>query len=1044
MPALASPSTWRSHPYVCRQHLFVLSPTVVFAARVNQEDFEYPLAEIAYDGVTVGAYTDIRPGMSVLFGTLPLTGDRGRGYIRKSPTDALLYIGWSSIGRRDGEFYGFDTLYITVLDDYRVWAKIPRIESDGTGFKEYELEVGDYGDAIPPVANGGAAVADFVDAGSETLVVNFDGSDSLSFTGATLTYLWSLPSSGAAITAGTITDAAITVEFEPGFYWMHLRVFDNVSGHYHTCHIPVLAAELDSSNLVENFEISSHRITPEGQMLEVTIYDELLEDNTPNDAGYPDGTLAMLFEEEWYNGTKGSLAGPSGREGLRFVGWHDTDTESVEGGERGIQKGLRFRCIDVAGRLKKLPGFPQSLEHDPTPESWIQQNEPNIDTFLHYLLQWHSTALDVADFQVSGLGENYPFTTLQSGGQSLYEQVDQRARAIVHRLSCDTKGRLWVREDPLLVDAGDRTAVEVVALEESDWTRLEVERTRHPRYHWLRGSAIVASSEAVSAVFCVAPGKAPSQGERVFSAGQQLVADQDELNAREGHRYARLNADWSAFRLALAHSGDAGFEPALMEWVTLAVGVDAAAGRGFTWSSGTDRFLPLEVAIAYRHTANGTLKQVELVLEKETSGPPAATEVQSVQAQNVTRPARRPAAYFPVNTRAALGTIPIGNSAGMYAYCNTHILRTRPPYTAPTTWEILLTVATDLLAGQTLLRFKLDPWDPKNRAYVLTTDFSTAAKAWELTGLDGTAGTQTVTLLETSSADFNNPSGGMDLQGSINVEGGLWFTVREVNGAGPAGWRAHTYRRLGYAASWEDVITWNSGATGDEQGNFVMGYHSVYPAGKLYRLAGNNDAIPDSNLRIFRSENLGGTWAEETITNAVLPLGVSIKVPYNNNPNDEVVYLAVRATGLGVETLWRRSEAGLWSAIGGAPQGDGTYYPIGPSSGRSAEEAVDSLDIHTFNQSLVRYTAPDANLLCVSEDGGVTWQTKAMPGPMHFLGSWPDDEDILFISGGAEASENRKVFFSEDGGDTWIDLSGNLSSLITNIFIRGVVPVWVS
>ena len=55
MPALASPSTWRSHPQHVRGFLFLLKPAVVFKARVNQASFTSSLDQFAYDGVTVGA-----------------------------------------------------------------------------------------------------------------------------------------------------------------------------------------------------------------------------------------------------------------------------------------------------------------------------------------------------------------------------------------------------------------------------------------------------------------------------------------------------------------------------------------------------------------------------------------------------------------------------------------------------------------------------------------------------------------------------------------------------------------------------------------------------------------------------------------------------------------------------------------------------------------------------------------------------------------------------------------------------------------------------
>src|SRR5690606_22965419 len=94
--------------------LFLLSPDTVFAAQVAQAAFSYPLAQVAYDGVTTGAYTDIRDGMTVLFGTSAGADDLGRSRIRKTPTSGVLYIGRSSRGTRDGEVDLQDDAYITV------------------------------------------------------------------------------------------------------------------------------------------------------------------------------------------------------------------------------------------------------------------------------------------------------------------------------------------------------------------------------------------------------------------------------------------------------------------------------------------------------------------------------------------------------------------------------------------------------------------------------------------------------------------------------------------------------------------------------------------------------------------------------------------------------------------------------------------------------------------------------------------------------------------------------------------------------------------
>jgi hypothetical protein len=250
MPALASPSTWRTHPYRYRGNLFLLKPAIVFAARVNQASFTYSLAEFTYDGVTTGAYTDVQPGMTICFGTTPGAYDLGRQRVRKAFTSVTGYIGWSGRGKRDGEVDLADDAYVTVYKDFRIWAKTPRILPDGTMYKDFDVPVGTNGSQPPPVANAGSGVSAFGDPlaiPSEYLAVQLDGSASFAVAeGATITdYLWDLDDGTALV--GTTADVAPIAGFPPGFRFVSLTVTDS-NGKTHTARIPVNAAEREGDN----------------------------------------------------------------------------------------------------------------------------------------------------------------------------------------------------------------------------------------------------------------------------------------------------------------------------------------------------------------------------------------------------------------------------------------------------------------------------------------------------------------------------------------------------------------------------------------------------------------------------------------------------------------------------------------------------------------------------------------------------------------------------------------------------------------------------
>jgi len=593
--------------------LFLLDPDTVFAARVNQSSFSYPLDEVTFDGVTTGAYGDIEAGMTVLFGTSAGDDDLGRQRIREAATSDTLYIGRSSEGERDGEVDLEDDAYITVLNDFRVWAKIPYIDDDGVIYKDSDLAVGDNTENTPPVANAGVGVAGTVSGGH--LQVTLPHEANMSFAtaagGSISSYLWELPS-GVSFAGGSVaSDSQITVDCDPGFYWIKLTVTDS-NAKTHTARVPVFARDPDDDDTISAFEVAEHRITRGGQELRLRILESISE------ATYPDSTLVMIWEDE--------PSGPTDRSHMVFCGWHHTDDAQLRSERTALLSETTLSCLDAGGKLDKLPGFTQSIENKASPEAWTEMVNPNMDLYLHYLLHWHSTVLEVADWTDSGTGTDFPFVILGSGGESLFDQVNRRAQALVpdYHLTCNRLGQLAVVIDPMLQDVGDRSGTIQAAIGEEDWQEIMWPHKRPPTIHWLRSDAIEADGSEIEPLFCIAPGDAPGQGEMVRQHSEQLAQSQDYLNACEGHRYARLNAKEGLFSIRLAGNDDRDIDPAAMQWVSLQISAATAAERGYTWD--VARGLVEEMTIQYEHARTGMLKTAMIRWEREVDGPTAVTE----------------------------------------------------------------------------------------------------------------------------------------------------------------------------------------------------------------------------------------------------------------------------------------------------------------------------------------------------------------------------------------------------------------------------------
>jgi hypothetical protein len=723
MPALADPTTWRTKPYGSIGYLFILKPDPIFKARVNMVESTdtYPVANVDYDGVTLGAYTDTEFGMTVTFGTTDEGDDLGRNRLRQAANALRIRMALSSNGTNDGEVDIVDNAYITVWDDFRLWWRPPRYEPDGTEYMDYRYAVNDFNVNTPPVAIAGVGYA-----GTEG-EITLDSSESYVTTpGATIvSRTWYV--GDGVYTVGTSSSTSPTVEFPPGFRWVKLVATDS-NGKVGRTRIPV-RIEGDGIGTITNFQVTSRRLTMEGQEISFAIKEAIdLSD-------YPDGTLVMYWEEEYFGNTQTSLAGPSGREHMRFIGYLQKERTQIN----TLNTTTEITCVDVAQRLRTVPSFPWIIANADDPVGWSEMDGLNIDRYMHFLLNWMTTALEIAPFTWSGLGSTYVAMALDSNQGSPWDQVAELAEAICHKFTCDSMGQLKIVPDPMLQPVADRTAVEIVTLTPDDYVDLQYEYNREPQVGWLDSAAVKARQDKAKAIIVQAPGKIPGQGPEQMTVNHRLVATGAEFRAQEGHRYARENSRYSLFTLRLLHPGYAGIEPANMEWIRVQIN-DFEGVRGRTINA---RFLVHEVDYSYNHQTG----QVEcrLTLEIETTNGVLADvyiEPDEVAVTNENDPIFQPNDPEDVAANAAVVFFEDGYAARTFDFD-----------AASPTYTNLGQIVTD--GAGSLLQFEEDPFSP---FYVGT---GTQINGWivgqeHIFRVEDILGAMTVTELMTFDTNWRN------------------------------------------------------------------------------------------------------------------------------------------------------------------------------------------------------------------------------------------------------------------------------------------------
>lgn len=1007
--------------------MFALAPEVVFAARVNQSGFTYPLAQVTFDGVTTGAYTDVEPGMTVHFGTSAEAADLGRQRVRKAATSSLLYFGRSSRNSHEGEVTLADDAYITVYNWRQVWAKVPTIEDDGTIYKDHDLSpAGSVADQ-PPVANTGPGTAGTIDPATDKLRVKLPhtGSNN-SFATATgesiSTYAWGLPSGVSLVAGYALSDAVIEVDCDPGFYYVSLTVTDS-AGETHTAYAPIYARDPDDDPTVQ-VAIRRHRRAPEGQQIAVDLLDEGM-----SAADYPDGTFVMLWADE--------PASSADRDHLIFSGWVYAEPTRLGRERTGLTRTTTLELRDVGGWLALRPAFYQavsnsSFEGASSQEAWQLLDDPTLDQFIHYLLYWHSTALELADFSWSGTGSTYDFVTLGAWGTSLFEQVQSRAAAFCpdRAFTCDRLGRLSLKPVPLLQETADRTSTVQLAVG-SDWETLDYRQQRAPGTRWHREQGVLADADAINAVFSVS-GVAPSQGVREKTVTEQLTPSQAVLNQVCGQRYARMNAPQGPFtaRLATAPNLET-LDPAQMEWITLTVSAAEAAQRGLAFTA--DRFLLLAVDFNWTFSRAGVTCVPVIEIERETSGPPGVTEI--ITQDGISEYPNLPI-DFPNITWDPIGDEPSGyetdldfpDTPAMYLLSDVALARTRNPGDSPPAWEAMFYNTDVRDANFELLTFKLDPWNPKNAAYLGGGDASAEeGYLYYVENLNGPSGTQTFTLIHAVSYSLTAGAAvNMQIEASINVPGAVF--VAYANGENQT--KYYLDRRTGYGGSFNHVLL-DTISVGRSTSTLPiwLGYHASGAA--------SGDVYAATRLDILKSTDFGASYSLDYTADGFWWIGY-VKGPYDDNLADEIVYFG---KGQNETKHYRRNVGGGVDALSSATQ-------IGGSTDLH-QYITRCIDVNTFNrQKIARLNGntPLSVSLQISDDGGDSWTGKTTlpsgPDRWNILGGWPWDIDRLFLS---TADASGSIYTSDDRGDTWRDLKGDYDTAITGGYTvcHDLAVVWV-
>lgn len=507
------------------QYLTLCKNAVVFAARVNGAISSSTFAEITFDTVTTGAYTDIEVGETYFLShTNDIRAAYWRGRIREAATSTILKVNETSINIADND-------YIFVVYDFDIWDKLSRMVATTQYIDWNETYV-----PLPPVVAGLQTAYVKYDPAGSAFRIAFNVSASYAtdnYSTASLSYQFTFISGTYTVVSGSLSSPAVTVDFDPATEtWGKLAITDS-----------------QGTTWTRRFYIRNHDDTDPPALgftgAQITgSLDSGWNATVSAWAGVDDvldQTFCVLSVDEYYNAVNGPLYN-----NIDMVGrFHREDNTGRGDPLYSYLATVKFEIEGICTQMMRLEEQDLTTIDKGTAAAWdeISFNTPQR-SIVHYLAR-HSTVLNLCDLTFpDGFDLTYLFQYCPNQGGNVLDAIRGIAAQINANVEFAPDGRIQiVRDTRYLSDKSgvvvvgnftnqDFTAIESLSVDTIDKTgRLDAFGASYNA-----GVVLVARSRAPGNAQSYAAGQGQLENQILAATSDQNAA-QTELNYRAGQAY---------------------------------------------------------------------------------------------------------------------------------------------------------------------------------------------------------------------------------------------------------------------------------------------------------------------------------------------------------------------------------------------------------------------------------------------------------------------------------------------------------------------------
>lgn len=521
-----------------KQYITLCKNTVIFAARVNGAISVSSFAQIVFDTVTTGAYTDVEIGETFFLShTSDIRQAYYRGRNRALATSTLLSVNETSVNITDND-------YIFVVYDFDIWDVLSRMVN-GIQYQDFDLGYL----KMPPVA-----------VGLQTAYVNYDPTDGAYriafnvsssyqtdfYSTSTLSFQFTFKAGTYSVVSGALNTAVVTVDFNANTeQWGKLLITDS-----------------QGTEWVRRFYIRAHGSTdtPALDFSGAQITGSL--DNgwnaTVNAWNGVDGTLnqtfTVIWSQEYYNGVLGPIYN-----NIDMVGrFHREENHGKGDPTYGYISDVKFDIEGIATQMQRLQEQDLTTIVKSVAAAWDEISFNTAQRSQVYYLARHSTLLSLCDLTFpDGFGVTYFFQYVPNQGGNVLDAVKGIAGQWNATVEFAPDGRIQIVRDTRFLS--DKSGVPIIAnFDNRDFTAIEtlavdpVNKTgRLDAYgaSYNAGNLLTTRSRAPGSAQSYAAGQSTLDNQ-ILAATTDQNAAQSELNYRAGQQMAIDNLtytqDWKA------------------------------------------------------------------------------------------------------------------------------------------------------------------------------------------------------------------------------------------------------------------------------------------------------------------------------------------------------------------------------------------------------------------------------------------------------------------------------------------------------------------